>query len=439
MRLFASVIVMLLSPILAAAQDLRGDLLTQIEAYMHAPPESSAHVLVPPEAPVLIPASARENVRFGFQKRMAISGHGVLFDLEGNRVQLSDAEAMALQEELLVGVRDDQRLAETLPKGSAEELADLARKFYSLRRDETDAIRRAALRHLEIRARAWRLQDQARSDYLWRADYILNTHILRDRDFQTLKLSDDVLKRFQKLIEILTARRTAYMTECEGGGVPVPPDFATTGSPWTYQGDLTTNMLSPGDSAQVWTWAHSSRRGACVALPRGTGKPGDVAGIICEGAGSGNACFWDNIDRVTGATVAWAGTPLVLKKLQDGTMLALNCTGCHRGNNVYLVAPDDPTWCRLLRGGKPGISCAAPSGPNAGNLTLEVEGSVNLIHQPGTSLDHSSYVPMTGTPPRPGWTNTATASPACGGLCHLNSTGGFTPPSMPPACGTRCY
>jgi hypothetical protein len=439
MRAFVVGLVVLLSPLPVVGQDFERDLRAQIEAYTHSRPERAFQVEVPPGAPVVIPDSARKNLRFGFQKRMALSGHGVLFDIEGNRVKLSDEEAFALQEELLAAAREDRGMARKLPEGAAERLAALAREFESLAGDEKDLLRRAALRHLEIRAYAWRLEDQVRSEYLWRADYILNAHIVRDRDFEILVPNQGLLERLKVLIDLILGR-TPYMGDCDRAGVPVPPDFATTGSLWTHQGNLTTNMLSPGDAAQVWTWAQSSRRGACVALPRGTGAPGNgLAGIICQGAASGNACFWDNIDRTTGAPIPWAGATLVIKELQDGTILAENCTNCHKGNNVYLLAPEDPTWCRLLRGGKPGVSCSAPDGADGANLTLQVEGAVNLIHQPGTSMHHASYFPMTGTPARPGWTNTATASTTCGGMCHLDSLGTFTPPAMPPACGTRCY
>jgi hypothetical protein len=439
-RISVLVLAALLLPLPADGQDFEHDLLAQIEAYTNSRPERAFQVEVPPDAPVPIPDSARQTLRFDFQKRMALSGHGVLFDIDGNRVELSDEEAFALQEELLAAVREDQSIAEKLPEGAAERLAGLAREFESLAAEERNILRRAALRHLEIRARAWRLKDEVRSGYLWRADYILNAHIVRDRDLPVLVANEELLERFKELIDLILGR-TAYMGDCDRGGVPVPPDFATTGSLWTHQGNLTTNMLRPGDAAQVWTWADPGRRGACVALPRDTGAPGsmDVAGFICQGAASGNACFWDNLAPATGDRIDWAGATLVIKELQDGTMLAENCTACHRGNNVYLLAPEDPTWCRLLRGGKTGASCTAPDGASAGNLTLQVEGAVNLIHQPGTSLHHASYFPMTGTPARPGWTNTATASASCGGICHLNSLGGFTMPPMPPACGTRCY
>jgi hypothetical protein len=436
MRLAISALALLFLPLPVLAQDFDRDLRAQIEAYLKSRPERAFQVEVAPDAPVTIPDTARENLRFGFQKRMAISGHGVLFDIDGNRVELSDDEALALQEEILRAVREDQALAKDLPEGAAQGLENLAGEIEKAAEEEKDLFRRAAQRHLEIRARAWRLTDDERSNYLWRADYILNTKILQKKDI-AVALSGIWTERLLDLIDLILGR-TRYTGDCDRAGVPVPPDFATVGSAWTHQGNLSTNMLAPGAVAQVWTWADPVRRGACVVLPRGSGGAGSLAGLICQGAATGNACFWDNLDRATGARIAWASNTLVIRNLQDGTMLAENCTGCHKGNNVYLLAPDDPVWCRLLRGG-PGAGCSAPSGASAANLSLEVEGAVNLIHQPRTSMQHTRYFPMTGTPSRPGWTNSAATSPGCGGICHLDSVGGFSTPTMPPACGTRCY
>jgi hypothetical protein len=158
-RISVLVLAALLLPLPADGQDFEHDLLAQIEAYTNSRPERAFQVEVPPDAPVPIPDSARQNLRFDFQKRMALSGHGVLFDIDGNRVELSDEEAFALQEELLAAVREDQSIAEKLPEGAAERLAGLAREFESLAAEERNILRRAALRHLEIRAPAhgdWR-------------------------------------------------------------------------------------------------------------------------------------------------------------------------------------------------------------------------------------------------------------------------------------------
>jgi hypothetical protein len=69
---------------------------------------------------------------------------------------------------------------------------------------------------------------------------------------------------------------------------------------------------------------------------------------------------------------------------------------------------------------------------------------VNLFYEPGTSMQHASYFPMSGTPSRPAWRNAtgvtdAMGNPSCGRMCHLHNVGSFGTPPMPPACGTRRY
>jgi hypothetical protein len=244
-----------------------------------------------------------------------------------------------------------------------------------------------------------------------------------------------IMARLNEALE-KTFRATDYAQFCNSGGVPVPPDFSITGSAWTYQGNLTENLLKRGAAAQVWTWASPSLRGACVALPRDSGGPNEAAGIICQGAASGNACFWDNLDR-TGNRIPWATNTLQLDAIQDATVLGTACPACHKGNNAFLVSPDDPTWCRLLRGGRPDAGCAPPDGANAGNFTLLVDPLVNPLPQPESSVVHSRYTPLSGNPARSQWTNAAVTA-RCSGECHLKASGGFRRPPMPPDCGHKC-
>lgn len=414
----------------------------QIAAYLSRPPEQPMTVSQDPDDPVWIPDALRQNIRYGFEKRMALTGHGVLFDIEGRRVKLEVAEARALQAELLKALRAEKIDAKAVPADVGQQLAAFvkdmdafAAKAQSDKSRDAADVNADAMRHLTVRALAYRLDDRRRSAYLWRDTYLWN-QILWDRRFQYITEYVFSAERLREILRRILSR-TTYMNDCAAAGVPVPNDFSASsgGGGWTHQGDLTTNMLSPGAAAHVWTWASPTVEGACIALPR----DGGLSGMICQGAATGNACFYDNLDRTTGNRIDWTTQTLVINQLQDGTMLSENCTGCHKGNNVYLVAPMDATWCRLLRGGRPGVTCAAPSGLNAANLNLQVTGVVDPLPQPGTSVVHSRYRPMSGTPSRPGWANTAVTSPGCGGSCHLNSVGGFTTPSMPPACGTDCY
>ncbi|QIG51580.1 hypothetical protein G5V57_30035 [Nordella sp. HKS 07] len=438
----SSLLLAIFAPVFAAASlapaaEIEDDIQAQIKAYLNKRPERAFQVEQAPGSPVVVPPEARRDLRYTFQKRMAISGHGILFDIDGKLVNLEPGEADKLQAELLDALRREEPGGKGVSEDAVAKLGDLAKELDGLASQKLEPEQAAALRHLSIRALANRLNDERRSAYLWRANYLWHHYKLSD----AFRLRPEILQVSERLRDILRElfRQTAYMDDCTRGGVPVPPDFSVSGSVWAHQGDLTINMLDPGGVAEVWTWASSSLRGACVALPRGTGGANSFAGIICQGAESGNACFWDNIERATGNRVPWASATMHINQLEDGSDLVETCPSCHKGNNVYLMAPDDPTWCRLLRGGQIGVSCTAPDGANAANLTLELDGNINPIPQPMTSTVHSSYRPMSGTPPRGGWSNSAMTNPSCGGQCHLNSVGSFTVPMMPPACGMDCY
>ena len=395
------------------------------------------------DAPIAIPEELRTGLRYRFQKRMAISGHGVLFDVEGRRVALDPSEIKPLQEELLTAARKGQPDRGVDRDGAVKLERYIARLSARPSAPQTDGTAAALQRHMLIVANAARLQDAERSAIVWRTDFILHNLLLRDWSLERLLRHTGLARDWASLREIIASlrERTPYMASCSAAGVPLPPDFSTTGTRWTRQGTLSQNLLNPGNIAEVWTAAPASGRGACVALPRRNGpSPTDaarLAGIICQSATTGNACFWDNIDRNTGARLPWDSQTLKISDLMDGSNLSENCTGCHKGNNVYLVAPDDPTWCRLLRGGRAGSGCSAPSGARAANLTLKVEAPVDTVNEPGTSIYHPRYRPLSGAPARPMWVNGA--EPGCGGACHLRGAGPFTTPNpMAPNCGTAC-
>jgi hypothetical protein len=218
---------------------------------------------------------------------------------------------------------------------------------------------------------------------------------------------------------------TGYMANCRRHNVPVPPDWEESTSDWQLQGNLKngTNLLDPGEDAFVWTYS-GPVRGGCIALPRQNG----LAGIICQGALTGHACFWDNKLRVDGPNaddIGWRGIRLTISELQDGNNVQENCTECHRGNNVFLMSPDDSTWAELLRG-------SLVTSPGS-TFTTRVERSSDV--QEG----HPRYIPLSS---QPSWTNVF--RPAAGrgcAQCHELPDLGFGPgkpngtfPPMPPAC-----
>jgi hypothetical protein len=218
------------------------------------------------------------------------------------------------------------------------------------------------------------------------------------------------------------------MAFCRANGVPIPPDWAESGTEWQYQGKLQTNLLEPGNDAFVWTYSDPRVRGACIALPRNGGGPGSLAGIICQSATTGAACFWDNMPKNNQrpGLLGWKGRALRISDLADGWNLSGvtgRCPDCHSGNNVFLISPDDPVWEKVLRG---------PLVTEVGStFTTQVESSSD--NQGG----HPRYVPLTQS--GPGWSNAYRTGPCSS--CHEQPT--VRSPVMPPVCAEQgvehCY
>jgi len=242
---------------------------------------------------------------------------------------------------------------------------------------------------------------------------------------------------------------TAYMERCFGRGVPLPPDWAQTGTAWIYHGNLGAsgglNLLQPGQDAHVWSYSDPRFKGACVALPRGSGGGrGGLAGVICQSSESGAACFWDSRKRDDNdplremPAINWqTDQPLRIKQLKDATNLTEAgsgvCPECHRGNNVFLVSPDATPWASVLR-----------TNPNlGGTFKTTLDASADMRG------NHPRYIPITSTqgPGRPGWSNDLGLTGTQCSACHedQSSAWGQFPNfsvlrnQMPPVCGANCY
>lgn len=368
-----------------------------------------------PAAPEKVPPTVAET--------LAYAGHAKFFDANLKEIQAGPEWIASAQDSILGELsRDDaaRKLQESDP--GVQRAMKLLRS--QLSPDDAATLKAAVIDKLLKGASKDR---QLRYD--WRNQAIIS-HYWNRRDWLKV-LRPEILELIRDL-GLLNPRpvTTNYINDCRAHDVPIPPDWAETGTAWVLQGTLTTNMLSPGDYAAVWTYSDPAKRGACIALPRGDGAPGSPAGIICQSATTGHACFWDNKLRSVSpeAFLGWAGQTLVIANLKDGSNLSSACTGCHHGNNVYLIAPDDPTWGRVLRG------------PLNGTRTLTFTTRVE------TSSDntggHPRYIPITTLPPRSGWENTFSAG-TCAGSCHEQPSTSFTGPGMPPACAAggvaNCY
>lgn len=208
-----------------------------------------------------------------------------------------------------------------------------------------------------------------------------------------------------------------YIETCRTKDVPIPPDWKRSSSEWEGHGNLNTILLTsngleqtPVDDtsfASVWSYAPSQGRGACIAL----GRNGGSFQIICQSATTGHACFWSN-DPSTVQTMWTPGTTdIPITSLRDpvqgfppGTVA---CTECHRGNNAFLYAPDDPTWATVLRPGRPRptFTTRVEQSPHQGQLTF---GS--------TTLTYPRFVPVGGNSMP--MHNPLPTTTGCSGSCH---------------------
>ncbi|MCP9464649.1 MAG: hypothetical protein NNA25_07620 [Nitrospira sp.] len=212
-------------------------------------------------------------------------------------------------------------------------------------------------------------------------------------------------------------RETPYIKACREKGVPIPPDWHNVSSEWLAHGELGTILLTPNHLetvqpddttfASVWSYAHPTIRGACLALGRSSG----TFEVICQSAESGYACFWRN-DPSSPALRWTRETPSIsLSALRDPEQGfasgAVACTECHRGNNAFLVAPDDSTWASVLR----------PTTPRPTFTTL-VDQSPAL--EPSTASStitpRPRFIPLGGT--AVALSNPLPANQGCSGACH---------------------
>jgi hypothetical protein len=208
-----------------------------------------------------------------------------------------------------------------------------------------------------------------------------------------------------------------YLDACRAKGVPVPPDWTPSSSEWQSHGHLGTILLTPNPiegtpvdrhtSASVWSYAPPHGKGACIALGRSDGS----FQIICQSATTGYACFWGNdpASSLTNWTPETAEIRIASLRdpVQGFAPGAVACTECHRGNNAFLVAPDDPTWASVIR----------PEHPRP-TFTTRVEQSIQqgpLAFGPATAT-YPRFVPIGGK--AVALTNPLPTITGCSGACH---------------------
>lgn len=133
---------------------------------------------------------------------------------------------------------------------------------------------------------------------------------------------------------------TQYMNSCRAAGVPIPPPWGSTD--WEYQGDLQNEFIDGRDIARVWAWRSDAPEGTCIALPRENSANGYAFafGIICQGAQTENACFWDR-SRTTPSQLT-GHLPIDHFVGADELTFGGVCTNCHVGENAFVIHPDTP-------------------------------------------------------------------------------------------------
>ncbi len=135
-----------------------------------------------------------------------------------------------------------------------------------------------------------------------------------------------------------------YVALCREEGVPTPPTWEAPNGmsrgDWDFEGELETNLLDFGDPTEVWSFRSNSPKGVCIALPRFSSSSNeliDETGIICLGAETGNACFYDLVDLEADKTYG-------IDEFQAGADLTSGgvCSDCHAGENPFIVHPNEP-------------------------------------------------------------------------------------------------
>ena len=209
-----------------------------------------------------------------------------------------------------------------------------------------------------------------------------------------------------------------YVESCRAKGVPIPPDWkASSSSEWERHGNLHTILLTPNNLdqasvdhisfASVWSYASPDVRGACIAL----GRSGGSFQIICQSATTGYACFWGNDPRASSTIWTPETAEVSIASLRDPIQGfapdTVACTECHRGNNAFLYAPDDPTWATVLRPEhvRPTFTTRVEQSSHHGTLAFGT-----------TTITYPRFIPIGGK--SMALSNPPSTATGCSGSCH---------------------
>ena len=231
--------------------------------------------------------------------------------------------------------------------------------------------------------------------------------------------------------EVLQARE-AYAKKCRKAGVPLPPTWGKTGAGfWNSKGKLADPFINDPPIAEVFVYQSAAPEGVCMALPRyktAPGAPIEALGIVCMGTGIDNgsgttvasACFWDNQTNGRNVDIPRTGEFPINTNFAGGDELKDGsggiCTGCHAGENAFVVHPDDPAFQGIANLKpkayyKPIVAASWPqnSGPNTKLATVPIpagEESCLDCHSAGRRQRLPEIVKEIATPPNSNYCDT---------------------------------
>jgi hypothetical protein len=172
-----------------------------------------------------------------------------------------------------------------------------------------------------------------------------------------------------------------YIDECRGNGVPIPPPVGkldpTGAAGWKSLGFIPPDVQFIANTpAELRVFTSVSPPGMCFSLPRymdDSKQTISIAGVICLGQNTSKVCFWDNQMPASDGRGGMQGVgfefsvndqiPIGVSDLkidpkgryQGGGFDLINgtggvCTGCHAGENPYIIHPKVDLGGGLLMG-----------------------------------------------------------------------------------------
>ncbi|OBU23702.1 hypothetical protein [Photobacterium aquimaris] len=263
-----------------------------------------------------------------------------LYDAGGNKLNIDKDQVLLMQKAFM------EELKPNLSNDQQKEFMEIESDFAQIK--QSSDIEKVLFNNVLIDAMISSTKPQLQDKY-FPAFRLFRHHthrlfpLTRITDYQWLL---DLLSQrslLNHLILIPPLETDDYIETCRENDVPIPPAWGS--ALWVHQGTATTDFLD-SDRTEVYAYKSSTVPGACMALPRWVvnDTTGDefiqFLGIICQSKTTGKACFWDNIDNETGTRIT-GGNDLAfnITDIQNGNTLAEDCTGCHRGKNVFLIHP----------------------------------------------------------------------------------------------------